>query len=191
MSRFICNLCNKEFTSKYGLKKHNDKKIPCNAIPIKKAKNVFKCTICDKILSSKQNLDNHMFNHRLDAIKVNNIETTTETAIDDHLENNLIEEDLINISIPKPNNSIEILSILLSIFDFLSLTIATAVPKGDRLDFMLQKLTELNVSKIILMNTKRSVVMPRETKQERLKRILIEACKIKHNFKNIFEIKFI
>ena len=58
-----------------------------------------------------------------------------------------------------------------------SLTIAVAVPKGDRLDFMLQKLTELNVSTIILMNTKRSVVMPRETKQERLKRILIEACK--------------
>ncbi|MEK6886604.1 MAG: 16S rRNA (uracil(1498)-N(3))-methyltransferase, partial [Nanoarchaeota archaeon] len=54
-----------------------------------------------------------------------------------------------------------------------SLTIAVAVPKGDRLDFMLQKLTELNVSTIMLMNTKRSIVMPRETKQERLKRILI------------------
>ena len=128
MSRFVCILCNKEFTSNYGLKKHNDKKIPCNVIPIKKAKNLFKCTVCDKILSSKQNLDNHMFNHRLDAIKVRNIETTTETTteittgattetttetnidttIDDYLENNLIE-DPINISIPKPNNSIEIL----------------------------------------------------------------------------------
>jgi transposase-like protein len=29
MSKFICNVCNKEFTTKYGLKKHNDKKTPC------------------------------------------------------------------------------------------------------------------------------------------------------------------
>lgn len=57
------------------------------------------------------------------------------------------------------------------------LTIATAIPKGDRLDFMLQKLTELNVAKIILMKTKYSVVEPKDSKQDRLKRILIEACK--------------
>jgi hypothetical protein len=123
MSRFVCILCNKEFTSNYGLKKHNDKKIPCNVIPIKKARNLFKCTVCDKILSSKQNLDNHMFNHRLDAIKVRNIETTIDTTINDYLENNLIDDpinipifnsdnlidDPINIPIQKPNNSIEIL----------------------------------------------------------------------------------
>ena len=55
------------------------------------------------------------------------------------------------------------------------LIIASAVPKGERFDFMLQKLTELNVSIIIPMKTNRSVVIP--NKIERYRRILIEACK--------------
>jgi len=59
----------------------------------------------------------------------------------------------------------------------LSLTIAVAVPKGERADWMLQKLTELGVSRIIPLKTERSVVLPRKTKQERWQRILIEACK--------------
>jgi 16S rRNA (uracil1498-N3)-methyltransferase len=58
-----------------------------------------------------------------------------------------------------------------------SLAIAVAVPKGDRADWMLQKLTELGVSTIIPIKTERSVVLPREAKQERWQRILIEACK--------------
>lgn len=58
-----------------------------------------------------------------------------------------------------------------------NLTVATAVPKGDRFDFLLQKLTELNVSEIILMKTKHSVVIPGENKVERMKRIVLEACK--------------
>jgi 16S rRNA (uracil1498-N3)-methyltransferase len=58
-----------------------------------------------------------------------------------------------------------------------SLTIAVAVPKGDRADWMLQKLTELGVSTIIPIKTEHSVVLPREAKQERWQRILIEACK--------------
>lgn len=58
-----------------------------------------------------------------------------------------------------------------------SLIIAAAVPKGDRADWMLQKLTELGVSTIIPLKTERSVVLPREAKQERWQRILIEACK--------------
>lgn len=95
MIKFVCNICNKEFTTKYGLKKHNDKKTPCKINTDIK----HQCTICNKILSSKQNLDNHVFNHRLDAVNINNI-------IDDNLENNLIEEP---INIILPNNSIEIL----------------------------------------------------------------------------------
>ncbi len=55
------------------------------------------------------------------------------------------------------------------------LTIASAVPKGEKFDFMLQKLTELNVSTIIPMKTRYSVVIPKNI--ERYKRILIEACK--------------
>lgn len=58
-----------------------------------------------------------------------------------------------------------------------SLTIAVSVPKGERADWMLQKLGELGVSRIIPLKTERSVVLPREAKQERWQRILIEACK--------------
>jgi len=58
-----------------------------------------------------------------------------------------------------------------------SLTIAVSVPKGDRMDWMLQKLTELNVATIIPMKTKYSVVLPKEKKHNRWNRILIEACK--------------
>ncbi len=57
------------------------------------------------------------------------------------------------------------------------LTIATAVPKGERFDFLLQKLTELNVATIVPIKTKYSVVLPKEAKIERSNRILIEACK--------------
>jgi 16S rRNA (uracil1498-N3)-methyltransferase len=58
-----------------------------------------------------------------------------------------------------------------------SLIIAVAVPKGERSDWMLQKLAELGVSTIIPLKTERSVVSPRKAKQERWQRILIEACK--------------
>ena len=58
-----------------------------------------------------------------------------------------------------------------------SLVIAVGVPKGERAGWMLQKLAELNVSIIIPLKTERSVVLPREAKQERWQRILIEACK--------------
>jgi len=95
MSRFVCNICNKQFTTKYGLKKHNERKVPCI---IGKPTN-HQCNICNIFLSSKRNLDNHLFNHRFDAVNINN-------TIDDHLENNLIEEP---INIILPNNSIEIL----------------------------------------------------------------------------------
>ncbi len=57
-----------------------------------------------------------------------------------------------------------------------SLIVATAVPKGDRWDWLLQKLTELNVATIIPMKTRYSVVLPKE-KKSRWQRILIEACK--------------
>lgn len=56
-------------------------------------------------------------------------------------------------------------------------TIATAVPKGKRFDLLIQKATELGADKIIPLITKRTVVKPRETKIERLKKIAIEAAK--------------
>lgn len=58
-----------------------------------------------------------------------------------------------------------------------ALAVAVAVPKGDRADWMLQKLTELGVSTIIPLKSEHSVVLPREAKQDRWQRILVEACK--------------
>ena len=104
MSRFVCNTCNRGFTTKYGLQKHSDKKIPCTAD--KQTKH--QCHICHIYLSSKRNLDNHLFNHRLDNIKIGNVEKNN--LIDDNsIENNLIENNLkIDPIDILPNNSIQI-----------------------------------------------------------------------------------
>lgn len=57
------------------------------------------------------------------------------------------------------------------------LVIAAAVPKGDRFDWMVEKLTELGVTQLIPLRTARGVVDPRDTKLERLRQVIIEACK--------------
>lgn len=57
------------------------------------------------------------------------------------------------------------------------LTLATAVPKGDRFDWLVEKTTELGVTRLIPLSTERSVVDPRESKLDRLRRTIIEACK--------------
>jgi 16S rRNA (uracil1498-N3)-methyltransferase len=57
------------------------------------------------------------------------------------------------------------------------LWIATAVPKGDRFDWLVEKATELGVDRLIPLVTRRSVVEPRETKLERLRAVIVAACK--------------
>ncbi len=57
------------------------------------------------------------------------------------------------------------------------LTLATAVPKGDRFDWLVEKATEVGVARLIVLKTARSVVDPRSTKLDRLRRVVIEACK--------------
>jgi len=57
------------------------------------------------------------------------------------------------------------------------LTLATAVPKGDRFDWLIEKATELGVERVVPLRTERSVVEPRETKLDRLRRIIVEAAK--------------
>src|SRR5437899_7571418 len=52
--------------------------------------------------------------------------------------------------------------------------LAAPVPKGDRAQFLVEKLTELGVSTFIPLRTQRSVVHPRETKLDRLQRTVIE-----------------
>jgi 16S rRNA (uracil1498-N3)-methyltransferase len=57
------------------------------------------------------------------------------------------------------------------------ISLATAVPKGDRFDWLIEKATELGVERIIPLRTQRSVVDPRTTKLDRLRRLVVEACK--------------
>jgi 16S rRNA (uracil1498-N3)-methyltransferase len=59
----------------------------------------------------------------------------------------------------------------------ISLTLATAVPKGDRFDWLVEKATELGVERLIPIVTERSVVVPGEPKLSRLQRSIIEASK--------------
>ncbi len=62
----------------------------------------------------------------------------------------------------------------------LQLTLLVATPKGDRLDWMVEKLTELGVSRFVPLITQRSVVDPRESKLEKLRQTVISACKQSH-----------
>jgi 16S rRNA (uracil1498-N3)-methyltransferase len=58
-----------------------------------------------------------------------------------------------------------------------SLALAAPLPKGDRAQFLIEKLTELGVTVFVPLATKRSVVHPRDAKMEKLKRYVIEASK--------------
>jgi hypothetical protein len=56
---YNCSICNKSFTTNGGLKRHNNKKVPCLVInPIKISK--FKCGSCNRCFTSNQTLKNHV-----------------------------------------------------------------------------------------------------------------------------------
>ncbi|HMP03170.1 MAG TPA: RsmE family RNA methyltransferase [Gemmatales bacterium] len=57
------------------------------------------------------------------------------------------------------------------------LIIAAPLPKGDRATFLVEKLTELGVTRFIPLLTARSVVQPGAGKTEKLRRTVIEASK--------------
>ena len=57
------------------------------------------------------------------------------------------------------------------------LTIAAAMPKGDRGDFMIEKLVELGVSRFVPLLTERTIVQPKESRLEKLHHAVIEASK--------------
>jgi len=57
------------------------------------------------------------------------------------------------------------------------LTLASAVAKGDRFDWLVEKATELGVERLIPIVTDRSVVEPGSGKLSRLRRSIIEASK--------------
>lgn len=62
-----------------------------------------------------------------------------------------------------------------------SVTVAAAIPKGDRLDWMVQKVTELGVGRLVLLHAERSVVRWRPDRVDRhlarLQRIADEALR--------------
>jgi len=57
------------------------------------------------------------------------------------------------------------------------LTLAVALPKGDRQKWLVEKLTELGVARLIPLRTVRGVAAPTAAAIERLRRGVIEACK--------------
>jgi 16S rRNA (uracil1498-N3)-methyltransferase len=57
------------------------------------------------------------------------------------------------------------------------LEIAAALPKGDRGDFLIEKLTELGVTRFVPLETARVVVRPKESRIDGLRRAVIEASK--------------
>jgi 16S rRNA (uracil1498-N3)-methyltransferase len=60
----------------------------------------------------------------------------------------------------------------------LRVSVAAAIPKGDRADWMVEKLTELGVARFIPLATERSVVLPAgKNKIERWERIAVESAK--------------
>ena len=58
-----------------------------------------------------------------------------------------------------------------------NVVIGTAVPKGDRFDWLIEKATELGVTRIVPLTTERSVVDPRDSKLDKLRQTVIAACK--------------
>ncbi|MDB5389195.1 MAG: Ribosomal small subunit methyltransferase [Planctomycetaceae bacterium] len=58
-----------------------------------------------------------------------------------------------------------------------SLTIATGVPKGDRFSWLVEKLVELGVQRLIPLISKHSIVDPGAGKLDKLRRTIIEASK--------------
>ena len=55
--------------------------------------------------------------------------------------------------------------------------IASAMPKGDRGDFLIEKLVELGVDRFTPLLTERTVVQPKESRLEKLQHAVIEASK--------------
>jgi len=57
------------------------------------------------------------------------------------------------------------------------LVMATAIPKGDRVRSLVEKLTELGVDRLVPLKTRYSVVHPRDSKLKKMQQAVIAACK--------------
>lgn len=63
----------------------------------------------------------------------------------------------------------------------IQIAIATSLPKGDRQKWLIEKLTELGIDQVILLETERGVAQPTDSALERLERVALEACKQSRN----------
>ena len=61
--------------------------------------------------------------------------------------------------------------------DRIRVTVIAAPPKADRLKWMVEKLTEIGVERLILLQTDRTEVTPGESRREKLRSSVIAACK--------------
>jgi 16S rRNA (uracil1498-N3)-methyltransferase len=57
------------------------------------------------------------------------------------------------------------------------LEIAAAMPKGDRGEFLVEKLVELGVARFTPLKTERTIVQPKESRLDKLQQVVIEASK--------------
>lgn len=57
------------------------------------------------------------------------------------------------------------------------LVVGSALPKGDRADFLIEKLTELGVTRFVPLITARAIVQPKSSVVEKFERAVIEASK--------------
>ena len=57
------------------------------------------------------------------------------------------------------------------------LVVAAPLPKGDRGQFLVEKLTELGAAELVLLSTARTVTHPGDAKRDKLERWVIEASK--------------
>jgi 16S rRNA (uracil1498-N3)-methyltransferase len=58
-----------------------------------------------------------------------------------------------------------------------TVVIATAVPKSDRFRWLVEKATELGVSRLIPLQTAHSVTEPGASKLDKMRAVVVEACK--------------
>ncbi|MCK5578630.1 MAG: 16S rRNA (uracil(1498)-N(3))-methyltransferase [Planctomycetes bacterium] len=82
--------------------------------------------------------------------------------------------------IDSPENGragIKITSTVKATENAVEITLATAIPKGKRMDWLIQKAEELGLKKIIPLKTKRSAINPSATKIKRWQKIAVESAK--------------
>lgn len=72
---------------------------------------------------------------------------------------------------------VELLELLPPRQAVLRITLYCAPPKGDRLEWLVEKATELGVARLVPVVTERTVVNPREARLDRLRRRVVEAAK--------------